>query len=81
MLTVKYCEVFVIVMTQCISLALLFFVLSRVILGWLDWLDLQERLEKKEIEACQEIREYKALKEMVYVYISAIINNLYYIVY
>ncbi len=68
-------------MTQCTSLALLFFVLSRVILGWLDWLDLQERWEKKEIEACQEIREYKALKEMVYVYISAIINNLYYIVY
>lgn len=28
-------------------------------------MDLQERWERKEIEACQEIREYKALKEMV----------------
>lgn len=31
----------------------------------MDLLDHQEKWERKEIEACQEIREYKAPKEMV----------------
>jgi len=40
-------------------------------------LELQERWGRKEIEACREIREYKAPKEMLYVYINCITYTVY----